>query len=284
MTPSASCPGTPISVLVLTFNEAENLPRCLASVSWADDVLVVDSFSTDETVTVARAHGARVVQRAFDDFAGQRNFGTEHGELRHGWVLHLDADEVVPPELRDELVDILATAGRPAYRVASKMMFQGRWLRHAGMYPAYQVRFGRRDRLRFKQVGHGQREDLPADEVGTLRHALEHYSFSKGLEAWFAKHNRYSSDEAAEALRQEEPLDWMGLVARDRTRRRRALKRLASQLPFRPTLRFLYMYVLRRGMLDGKAGLTYCRLLSTYEAMTVAKEQELRLRRRGVQP
>ena len=278
-------PSAPVSVLVLTYNEADNLPRCLASVAWADDVLVVDSFSTDDTVEVARAHGARVVQRAFDDFARQRNFGTEHGELRHDWVLHLDADEVVPPELRDELVGIAAEGGMPAYRVASKMMFQGRWLRHAGMYPAYQVRFGRRDALRFKQVGHGQREDLPPEQVGTLQHALEHYSFSKGLDDWFAKHNRYSSDEAAEALRQaSDTLDWPGLASGDRTRRRRALKALAARLPFRPSLRFLYMYVLRRGALDGKAGLTYCRLLATYEAMTVAKEQELRMRHRGVLP
>ena len=281
MTPSSE----PVSVLVLTYNEEDNLPRCLASVAWADDVLVVDSFSTDRTAEVAREHGARVLQRAFDTFAGQRNFGTDEGDLRHDWVLHLDADEVVPDALRDELLAIVRTGGKPAYRVASKMMFQGRWLRYAGMYPAYQVRFGRRDRLRFKQVGHGQREDLPADEVGTLDHDLEHYSFSKGLHEWFAKHNRYSSDEAAEALRQQaDSVDWAALAAPDRTRRRRALKALAARMPMRPSLRFVYMYVLRRGFLDGRAGLSYCRLLSTYEAMTVAKERELRLRQRGVAP
>ena len=274
----------PVSVLVLTYNEEANLPRCLASVAWADDVLVVDSFSTDRTVEVARRHGARVLQRAFDTFADQRNFGIDHGELRHDWVLHLDADEVVPDALRDELVQIARGDGEPpAYRVASRMMFQGQWLRYAGMYPAYQVRFGRRDRLRFKQVGHGQRESLPADEVGTLGHDLEHYSFSKGLHEWFAKHNRYSTDEAAEALRQQAgAVDWAALAAPDRTRRRRALKALAARMPMRPSLRFVYMYVLRRGFLDGRAGLTYCRLLSTYEAMTVAKERELRLRQRGV--
>ena len=279
MTPT---PG-PVSVLVLTYNEEDNLPRCLDSVAWADDVLVVDSFSTDRTVEIARARGARVLQRAFDTFAGQRNFGIDQGELRHDWVLHLDADEVVPDALRDELLDVVRTGGKPAYRVASRMMFQGKWLRHAGMYPAYQVRFGRRDCLRFKQVGHGQREDLPPEEVGTLEHDLEHYSFSKGLHEWFAKHNRYSSDEAAEALGQRAgAIDWAALAAPDRTRRRRALKALAARMPMRPSLRFVYMYVLRRGFLDGRAGLSYCRLLSTYEAMTVAKERELRLRQRGV--
>ena len=283
MTPPPRPAAGPVSVLALTYNEEDNLPRCLASVAWADDVLVVDSFSTDRTVEIARAHGARVLQRPFDTFADQRNFGVDQGELRHDWVLHLDADEVVPGPLRDEMLAIARVGGYPAYRVASRMMFQGRWLRHAGMYPAYQVRFGQRDRLRFKQVGHGQREDLPADEVGTLRHDLEHYSFSKGLHEWFAKHNRYSSDEAAEALRQSTgAVDWAALAAPDPTRRRRALKTLAARMPMRPSLRFLYMYVVRRGFLDGRAGLTYCRLLSTYEAMTVAKERELRLRERGV--
>ena len=119
--------------------------------------------------------------------------------------------------LRDEMLGIVQAGGKPAYRVASRMMFQGKWLRHAGMYPAYQVRFGRRDRLRFKQVGHGQREDLPPEDVGTLEHDLEHYSFSKGLHEWFAKHNRYSSDEAAEALRQSgDAVDWAALAAPDR--------------------------------------------------------------------
>jgi glycosyltransferase involved in cell wall biosynthesis len=273
----------PVSVLVLTYNEEANLPRCLASVAWADDVVVVDSFSTDRTVEVARAHGARVVQRAFDGFAGQRNFGLDAAGLRHEWVLHLDADEVVPDALRDELLAVMERDDKPAYRVAARMMFQGQWLRHAGMYPAYQARFGRRDRLRFVQVGHGQRETLGPDELGTLREPLDHYSFSKGLAEWFDKHNRYSTDEAAEAVRRDgSRIDWAGQVARDPTVRRRALKSLATRLPFRPTLRFLYMYLLSGGVLDGRAGYTYCRLLAIYEAMTVQKERELRLLARGV--
>lgn len=275
----------PVSVLVLTYNEERNLPRCLESVAWADDVLVIDSFSTDRSVDIAEAYGARVLQRRFDTFAGQRNYGVEQGDLRHPWVLHLDADEVVPPELEAELRWIATEGGADAYRVASKMMFQGGWLRHAGMFPAYQVRFGRRDRLRFVQVGHGQREDLPASEVETLEHALEHHSFSKGLHDWFEKHNRYSSDEALRSLRGESrDVDWGALFGSNRTARRRVVKELATRLPFRPTLRFLYMYLWRRGFLDGWAGYTYCRLLATYEYMTVVKERELRASRQPDAP
>lgn len=273
-----------ISVLILTLNEEDNLPRCLDALDWADDVLVVDSFSTDRTVEVAEAWGASVLQRRFDNFAGQRNFGLTEGELKHEWVLHLDADEVVPPELRDEMFRVIEDDSKDAYRVPSKMILHGRWLRYAGMYPAYQVRLGRRDALQFEQVGHGQRETLSPESIGTLEHALLHYSFSKGLDDWFAKHNRYSTAEARLALKEAASgdMDWAGLVASDGTRRRRALKKLAARFPFRPTLRFLYMYVLRRGFLDGAAGYTYCRLLSMYEAMTVLKIKEQHLQDEGM--
>jgi glycosyltransferase involved in cell wall biosynthesis len=279
-------PKAPVSVLLLTLNEEDNLPRCLASVAWADDILVLDSFSTDRTVEVAQAHGARVMQRAFDTFAGQRNFGLQEGGLRHDWVLHLDADEVVPPALCQELLTRLDDADAlPAYRVASKMMFHGRWLRRSGIYPSYQVRFGLRDRLGFVQVGHGQREALAPEEVGTLREPLEHYSFSKGLDDWYARHNRYSRAEADQALADADaPMPWLDLLSTDATRRRRALKRLAARMPFRPTLRFLYMYVLRLGLLDGRPGLAYCRLLATYESMIVAKIKEARWTQAGQPP
>ena len=273
-----------VSVLVLTLNESDNLPRCLQAVGWADDILVLDSFSTDDTVEVAKRHGARVIQRKFDGFAGQRNFGLEHGQLKHEWVLHLDADEVVSDALRDEIVQVIETTDKQAFYLASKMMLHDKWLKYSGMYPAYQVRLGRRDRLKFVQVGHGQRETLSPDQLGTLREPLIHYSFSKGMADWFERHNRYSTDEAAKTKNAEEggTIRWADLFSlRDRVRRRRALKELSSYLPCRPLLRFLYMYVLRLGFLDGREGFTYCRLLAIYESMIVLKQKELRRRKQG---
>lgn len=267
-----------ISVLILTLNEEQNLPRCLAAVRWADDILVLDSFSTDRTVEIARQTGARVLQRRFDDFARQRNHGLQHGELKHEWVLHLDADEVVTPDLKDELLRVVKSGDKDAYRVASKMMFQDRWLKYSGMYPTYQVRLGRKDKLAFVQVGHGQRENLPADRLGTLREGLLHYSFSKGLADWMERHRRYANDEAIHFVDQlaGKSVDWRGLISMgDAVRRRRALKHLAFYLPARPALRFFYMYCLRRGFLDGRAGLEYCRWLSRYERMITLKIREL---------
>jgi glycosyltransferase involved in cell wall biosynthesis len=273
-----------ISVLILTRNEESNLSRCLDSVEWSDDVLVLDSFSDDHTVEIARSRGIRVLQNHFVNFAEQRNFGLALGSLKHDWVLHLDADEVVTPELQRELITTATRSEKDAYRVASKVMFQGRWLKYSGLYPWYQVRFGKRDKLRFVQVGHGQRENSELDHVGTLRESLLHFSFSKGIQDWIERHNRYSTAEATHFLENmgNQAIDWPGIFAvGDESCRRRALKILFSHLPCRPILRFLYMYFFRMGFLDGRAGFTYCRLLAIYEYFTVLKTRELCRKAKG---
>jgi glycosyltransferase involved in cell wall biosynthesis len=269
-----------ISILILTFNEDKNLPSCLEAISWCDDIVVLDSFSTDGTVEIAEKFGVRVYQRQFDNFAGQRNFALTNFEFRHGWIFHLDADEIITEDLKSEMEREIENAKVDAFRVPSKMIMFGKWLRFSGMYPAYQVRLGRVVVLRFKQVGHGQREDIDASRVGTLKNPYLHYSFSKGFEDWFTKHNRYSTQEALEGLKilREKSPDWRGLLSiSEPTRRRRVLKDISVRLPFRPLLRFLYIYILRCGFLDGKAGLTYCLLISIYEYMIVMKMKELRL-------
>lgn len=273
-----------ISILILTLNEEQNLPSCLEAVKWCDDILVLDSFSSDRTVDVATKAGARVLQRQFDNFANQRNHGLQEGGFKHDWVLHLDADEIVSPEFHAEAVAATHRAEVDAFRVASRMMFHGRWLKHAGMYPSYQVRLGRREQLSFVQVGHGQRERLSPESIGTLRTPLVHHSFSKGLHDWMEKHNRYSTAEANHFFKTASHgnADWSGLWSKDPVHRRRALKNLASRLPCRPLLRFLYMFIWRAGILDGKAGFHYCRLLAIYEYLTVLKTRELERRQQGL--
>ncbi|MCS4136360.1 glycosyltransferase family 2 protein [Salinibacter ruber] len=268
-----------ISVLILTLNEEVNIGDCLDSVGWTDDVLVLDSGSEDRTVEIAEAKGARVMHRPFDNFASQRNYGLQEGGLEHDWVLHLDADERVTPELRSELEREARRDARGAYRVPSKLMFQGRWLKHAGMYPTYQIRFGRRDALTFTQVGHGQRGALSAERVGTLDEPLLHYAFSKGIADWVERHNRYSTDEAVHALEAEgQSIDWSALFRGDAQARRRALKDLSYQLPFRPLLRFFYVYLWRMGVLDGRPGFDYAVLLSFYEYLIGLKRREQKRR------
>src|SRR6516164_3929960 len=267
-----------ISVVILTLNEELNLPRCLEAISLCDDVLLVDSFSSDATLKIAAEHGARVVQRAFDNFAGQRNFAVEHCELKYEWVFHLDADEVMTPELLAEILGCITETDKDAYRVSSKLMFDGKFLRHAGLFPWYQVRLGRREKLRFTQVGHGQREQLPSDKIGTLKNSLLHFPFEKGLDDWIEKHNRYSTAEARQNVYGyvDDDVPKLDLFSIATDRRRRAAKNIFRRLPCRATIRFIYMYLFRGGILDGKAGFTYCRLLAWYERLIVLKEREIR--------
>ena len=267
-----------ISVVVLTRDEEVNLPSCLASASFSEDVLVVDSGSSDRTVEIALAAGARVLVRAFDSFAGQRNFAMEQGTLRFRWVLHLDADEVVTPELLAELRAIARaeTIEFPVYKVPSRLIFMGHWLRHAGMYPTYQVRFGRAESLRFVDHGHGQREVQSPGEVGTIQEPIEHFNFSKGVNDWFRRHLGYARLEAIESIRGRQVSSAMvGLFSRDPTVRRRVLKAQAARLPARPLLRFFYSYLIRGGFLDGRAGFHYSTMLAVYQYMIDLNLREL---------
>lgn len=268
-----------ISILLLTLNEAENLPRCLDTLRWCDDVVIVDSGSTDATLEIARRYNTRVLSRPFDNFAAQRNFGLENAGFRHEWVLHLDADEVLTPAFISRLEALAPAEGIDAYFTPSKTIMFGRWLKYSGMYPAYQVRLGRRGRLRFKQVGHGQREDLPQEHIGVFDEPYLHFTFSKGLNHWLKRHVDYAAAEAQEiiALRRGTVQLFPELLSNDRVKRRRAAKMISQMMPLalRPPLRFLYVYFLRCGFLDGKAGFLYAYMLAVYEANVSILSYEL---------
>jgi glycosyltransferase involved in cell wall biosynthesis len=265
------------SVLILTLNEERNLPDCLASAKWCDDVVVLDSLSTDRTAEVAKSAGARLFRRRFDDFASQRNYALQEIPFKHPWVFHLDADERFTEELRCECEAAIARDQFSGFLVPSKLMFMDKWLRWSGMYPVYQMRLMKLGEIRFAQTGHGQREADAKRGVGKLREPYLHYNFSKGMDDWREKHERYSAKEAKESLRERQSgsMRWSSLWTGDPVARRRALKQMSMRLPFRPGLRFLYMYLLRLGFLDGRPGLMYCRLLAQYEAMIVAKMRAL---------
>jgi glycosyltransferase involved in cell wall biosynthesis len=261
-----------VSVLLLTLNEEANLPQCLDALSFCDDVVTVDSGSTDATRAICEARGVRVLNRPFDNFANQRNFGVDTAGFRNEWVLHLDADEVVTPEFIAALEALDPPSGIQAYFVPAKTMFFGKWLRRAGMWPSYQARLGRVDGLRFKQSGHGQREDLMPHELGVFPEAYLHYSFSHGLEAWLQKHLRYARDEVEELLRQRTQARaglYGAKLATGATGSRRALKGLVARFPLmlRPLMKFSYVYFFRMGFLDGRRGLAYAFMLAVYEGM-----------------
>lgn len=282
----------PVSILMPIRNEAPNLPRALAAVAWADEVVVVDSHSTDGSPEIARATGATVVQFPFNGvWPKKKNWALENVPFRHEWVFILDADEVLPPGTGDELAAIVAAGGRgcDGYWINRRFMFMGVWLAHA-YYPNWNLRFfrhrlGRYERLVQGATGSGDNEVhehiIVAGPTGRLQSEMDHYAFPS-IDVFIEKHNRYSNWEAQ--LQVEGGLDQGngGQLQSRGVRWRRRLKGLAHHLPFRPLLRFLYVYIWQRGFLDGRAGYYFARLHGIYEFMSVTKTRELRDRLQAV--
>ena len=277
-------PSLPLSVVILARNEATNIERCLKAVNWSDDVVVIDDGSADDTPELAKACGARVIPHKFISFADQRNWAMQHAELQHDWVLHLDADEVVTAELQHELRRVLADAADDvvAFRMCRKTMLLGQWLKYSDGFPVWIMRLVRPGRAHFQDCGHGE---VAVPEVsgvmGTVREPFLHYAFSKGLTDWIDRHNRYSTREAELELVTVSGLKWKQFLSSDKAVRRSALRAFSRRLPFRPTFRFVYQYVLKRGFLDGRAGWTFSKMMAMYEGWIVMKRREMRRSRKG---
>lgn len=273
-----------ISVLILTRNEEQDLPGCLDSVAWCDDIHIFDSESADATVAIARERGAVVTSRAFDGYASQRN-AAMHLPFRYEWVFVLDADERPTPELSAELQRAAGAAGAnvAGFRVRRRDFLWNTWLKHAQLTPFYirLLRVGRvcyaRDINEVVEV-HG--------DIGELQAPLDHLAFSKGLSHWMGKHNVYSTKEAellasGDAVRHASLRQ--ALFAGNFHERRVAQKALFYGLPARPLIKWIYMMFIRGAILDGRAGVMYATLQSFYEYLIEIKRREI-LRRRAGQP
>jgi glycosyltransferase involved in cell wall biosynthesis len=276
----------PVSVLVPIRNEAENLPRCLGCVQWADEIFVVDSQSTDGSGEIALRYGAEVVQFHFNGtWPKKKNWALENLPFKNEWVLILDADEVLPAEAAAEIGKAIANAGEIAgYWINRRFFFLGRWLRHS-YYPNWNLRLFRRSLGRYEKLteadtGSGDNEVhehvVVRGATGRLQTEMDHYAFPS-VEVFVEKHNRYSNWEARVAA--DEFLQRSsGDLSHAPVERRRRLKKLSQRLPFRPLLRFLYIYVWQKGFLDGRDGYYFARLHAVYEFLSVAKTYELRRR------
>lgn len=260
------------------------MPRCLDSVAWADEVFVVDSQSTDGSQRLAEERGARVVQFQFNGtWPKKKNWALENLPFRNEWVFILDADEVLPLEAEEEFRRIVNSPNACAgYWINRRFMFMGQWLRHA-YYPnwnlrLFKYRLGRYEKLTDVNTASGDNEVhehvIVQGETGRLRCEMDHYAFPS-VDVFVEKHNRYSNWEARVALDRFLRGSEQSLQSGDVGLRRR-LKRLSQRLPFRPLLRFLYVYLWQRGFLDGREGYYFARLHAFYEFLSVAKTYELK--------
>ena len=274
-----------ISVLIFTKNEQQDLPGCLESVAWSDDIHIFDSMSTDETVQIAERFGAHVTQRDYGecklsfggDESAHRNWALQNISFKHEWIYHSDADERVTPALSVAMSDAIKMHNKcAAFRVRRRDYLMGRWLKHVTPSP-FNIRLFRRSLMSFERainpvpVVNGKIVDIEAH--------FNHYSFSKGMSHWVDKHNRYSTLEAQQIVENRKNLVTYSLAkaftAKDFHERRFHQKELFYRLPFRPLIKFLILYVAKRGFLDGRAGFTYAMLQSIYEYFIVLKTREL---------
>jgi glycosyltransferase involved in cell wall biosynthesis len=274
-----------ISILIPTKNEERDLGDCLKSVAWSDDIHVYDSYSTDRTIEIALAAGARVTRRPDQDvsqaFGGNeaehRNWGLRNIPFKYPWVFHIDADERVTPSLAASLMRAVeAPEGCVAHRVQRRDFYMDRWLKHVQASPYY-IRLFRPDRVRYERLINPVAKIDGA--IGALTGFLDHYPFSKGSANWLARHNAYSTFEAQQIVANRADQRSFNLIkaisSPDFNERRFHQKEAFYRLPARPLVKFFLLYVVKRGFLDGRAGFTYAVLQSMYEYMIVLKTNEI---------
>jgi glycosyltransferase involved in cell wall biosynthesis len=266
-----------ISVLILTLNEEDNLPLCLSSLAWCDDVVILDSYSDDHTEKISIKAKARFFQRQFDNYAAQRNYGLNSISYKYDWLLMVDADETVPVELVEEMRNAIEhdDTDTTIYRMRRKDHFLGKWIKRSSGYPTW---FGRLVKIGEVQVEREINEEYVTDgKIDFLQEHLFHYPFNKGLSSWFDKHNRYSSMEAKLLCGNGFTTpSFKKIFSTDPVDRRKAIKALVYKIPGRPFAMFFALYIVKGGFLDGRAGLIFSLLRAFYEFMINCKVRELK--------
>jgi glycosyltransferase involved in cell wall biosynthesis len=274
-----------VSVLILTKNEEQDLPGCLQSVAWSDDIHIFDSGSSDATLEIAKQFGALITSRDYGsnnlafggDEGAHRTWGLRNIAFKYPWVFVIDADERMTPDLVAAIKQAAAQpAGKVAFSVQRRDFFLGTWLKHVQTSPFY-VRLFRFEKVHYERLINCKQ--VIDGEVGTVSGYLDHYPFSKGMNHWLDRHNGYSRFEAQQIVANRAKGGSFSLVkaftAKDFHERRYHQKELFYRLPLRPVIKFLLLYIGKRGFLDGRAGLTYATLQSIYEYFIVLKTREL---------
>lgn len=279
----------PVSVLIPAKNEEANLPACLESVARADEIFVVDSQSSDRSAEIAERYGAKVEQFYFNGrWPKKKNWSLENLPFNHEWVLIVDCDERIPPELWDEIAVAIQNPTFDGYYLNRKVFFLGTWIRHGGRYPDWNLRLFKHKKGRYENLNTEEIRNTGDNEVhehvilegtvGYLKNDMLHIDF-RDIYHWLERHNRYSNWEARVYLNILNSKDDSGTIGAklfgDAVQRKRFLKKIWVRLPFKPLLRFIVFYFIQLGFLDGKAGYIYARLLSQYEYQIGVKLYEL---------
>lgn len=265
-----------ISVIVLAKDEEINIKTCLKHLVWSDDVHVLDSGSTDNTIKIAFQYNAKISTNPFETFGKQRNFALDHIQLKYDWILFLDADEVVTKRFQSEIHQAINNADDriAGFYCCWKMMLENRWLRYSDNFPKWQFRLMRKGRARFTDFGHGQKEASVNGVIEYIKEPYLHYAFSKGWFQWLERHNNYSSKEAFFRYNHCPPL--IEIFAKSPSQRNLAIKSWLTKVPGWPFFRFFQAYFLNLGFIDGTPGFIYCTNMAYYEFLIQIKTRELK--------
>ncbi len=279
----------PVSVLIPAKNEQANLPACLESVARADEVFVVDSQSSDRSIEISESYGAKVVQFHFNGrWPKKKNWALDNLPFSNEWVLIVDCDERITPELWDEIATAIQNPEYEGYYLNRKVFFLGKWIQHGGRYPDWNLRLFKHKTGRYENLGTEEIRNTGDNEVhehvilqgkaGYLKNDMLHIDF-RDVFHWLERHNRYSNWEARVYLNILTGKDESGTIGAnlfgDAVQRKRYLKKTWVRLPFKPLIRFILIYIVQRGFLDGKPGYIYARLMSQYEYQIGVKLYEL---------
>lgn len=265
-----------ISVVILTLNEEKDLPLCIDSVRWSDDVHILDSGSSDKTTEIARDFNTRVSINRFESFAKQRNYAIDNLDLKNEWILFLDADEVSTNKFYFEILEAIKNANESVagFYCCWKMMLEGKWLKRCDNFPKWQFRLINKGKARFTDFGHGQKESEVIGEIRYIKEPYLHFGFSKGWNSWIQRHNKYSDQEALVRLNNLQP--FKNVFSNHGSIRNSALKTWLSRVPGWPFLRFFYSYFIKLGFMEGTPGLIYCINMGYYEFLIQIKMREIR--------
>lgn len=272
----------PVSLLIPCKNEENNIARCIQSVQWVDEIFVVDSESSDKTIEIAESLGAKVVQFKYEGgWPKKKNWALENLPFTNEWVLILDADECLPPKAQNEIEEIVSNTHEKhsGYWINRRYFFLGEPLKHA-YFPNWNLRLfkhklGRYEKITDLSTNSGDHEIhehvVVQGSSGKLNSIMDHYAFPT-IESFVEKHNRYSN---WEAVVESSTTDDESSLQHDGVRGKRKLRRIFRKLPFRPTLRFLYVFLWQRGILDGWRGYVFSRLHAQYEYLSAAKAKAI---------
>lgn len=259
-----------IEILIPTLNEAAVIKDTVENASKVGPVFVLDSNSTDGTQEIARAAGATVVEHAFEGYARQKNWGLDNLPFKGEWVFILDADERITPVLREELERVIDDPrAADGYFVNRVVIFMGRAIRHGGLYPSWNLRFFRRGKCRYED--RSVHEHMVCDgPTEYLRNEMLHIR-SESIHEWIRKHIRYADLESDEWVKlkfgQEAGASAERLFRKTLKYRQYLRREIWPRTPLKPILRFMYMYLLRLGFLDRRAGLHMATMMMAYEYM-----------------